>query len=137
MARYEPKTTANDDDVTAFLESVTDPVRRRDALTLRALFERATGQPATMWGSAIVGFGQHHYEYESGHSGDTAAVGFSPRKAATTVYLLDGFEPYAAELERLGPHSLGKSCLYLKDVERVDQEVLAQMVRRSYLAHAD
>jgi len=137
MARYEPKTTANDDDVTDFLESVQNPVRRRDALTLRALFEQATGQPATLWGTAIVGFGRYHYEYDSRHSGDTAAVGFSPRKGATTVYLLDGFGPYEADLARLGPHSLGKSCLYLKNLDGVDLEVLADMVRRSYLAHAD
>ncbi len=136
MARYEPKTTANDDDVTAFLETVQDPVRRRDAFALRTLFEEATGQPATMWGKSIVGFGRYHYQYDSGHSGDAAAVGFSPRKAAMTVYLLDGFEPYESDLTRLGSHSLGKSCLYLKDLDGVDLDVLAGMVRRSYLAHA-
>jgi len=95
---------------------------------------RATGQPARMWAPSIVGFGAYDYRYESGREGDMAAVGFSPREASTTVYLVDGFEAYGELLDRLGPHTLGKSCLYLKDLATVDLTVLEELVRRSYAA---
>lgn len=125
-------TVENDEPVGSFLDGVAHPVRRRDAHTLVVLMERVTGLPPRMWGSAIVGFGSYHYVYASGREGDMAAVGFSPRKAATTVYLVEGFEDHADDLASLGPHSLGKSCLYLKDLAAVDLEVLERMLRRSY-----
>jgi len=125
-------TVENDEPVGAFLDGVGHPVRRRDAHTLVALMERVTGLPPRMWGSAIVGFGSYHYVYASGREGDMAAVGFSPRKAATTVYLVEGFEDHADDLASLGPHTVGKSCLYLKDLAAVDLEVLERMVRRSF-----
>jgi hypothetical protein len=124
--------TPTDDDVAAFLDRVASPVRRRDAGTLLALFERVTGQPPRMWGPSIIGFGEYHYRYASGRSGDASAAGFSPRKAASTVYLADGVEPYAAELERLGEHSTGAGCLYLKNLEAVDLEVLESILAASY-----
>jgi hypothetical protein len=130
--RSTPTTVPTDDDVAAFVAAVPDDVRRRDARTLLELMRHATGQPAVMWGASIVGFGTYHYVYASGREGDAAALGFSPRKASTTVYLADGFDAYADELARLGPHSLGKSCLYLKDLSTVDLGVLEEMVRRSY-----
>ena len=128
----EPKTVPSDADVHAFLAAVPDDVRRRDAQTLVGLMQRATGQPPVMWGTSIVGFGSYHYVYATGREGDAAAVGFSPRKAATTAYLADGFDAYGEELARLGPYSLGRSCLYLQVLETVDLEVLEAMVRRSY-----
>ncbi|WNB84430.1 DUF1801 domain-containing protein [Cellulomonas sp. ATA003] len=126
------KTVPTPDDVGAFVAAVADDVRRRDAETLVELMARATGQPPVLWGPSIVGFGSYHYVYESGREGDASAVGFSPRKASTTVYLADGFDAYTDDLARLGPHSLGKSCLYLKDLSTVDLAVLEGMVRRSY-----
>ena len=125
-------TVENDEPVEAFLEQVQHPVRRRDASTLVDLMTRVTGQPPRMWGSAIVGFGAYHYAYATGREGDMAAVGFSPRKAATTIYLADGFDDHTDELARLGPHTLGKSCLYLKDLAAVDLAVLETIVGRSY-----
>lgn len=125
-------TVENDEPVGAFLDGVVHAVRRRDGHTLVALMERVTGLPPRMWGSAIVGFGSYHYVYASGREGDMAAVGFSPRKAATTVYLVEGFEDHADDLASLGPHTVGKSCLYLKDLAAVDLEVLERIVRRSY-----
>jgi len=132
MAGYEAKTTEHDGDVDAFIASVEHPVRRRDAATLRELFERATGEPARMWGKAIIGFGRYSYTYDSGHSGTYLATGFSPRKTSTTVYLMDGTDAHAEELARLGPYSTGKSCLYLKDLSTIDLEVLASIVGRSF-----
>ncbi|MGN7701086.1 DUF1801 domain-containing protein [Cellulosimicrobium sp. 22601] len=118
-------------DVEAFLTAVEHPVRRRDAYRLVELMGRVTGEPARMWGSSIVGFGTYHYRYASGREGDMAAAGFSPRKAATTVYLMDGVDAHAALLERLGPHTVGKGCLYVKDLDAVDLDVLEEIVRRS------
>ena len=129
-----PATTATDVDVGTFLAGVENEVRRRDARTLVELMERVTGEAPRLWGPSIVGFGSYHYVYASGREGDMAAVGFSPRKAATTVYLVDGFEDHAELLDRLGPHSTGRPCLYLKDLSAVDLPTLEEMVRRSYAA---
>ena len=121
-----------DDSVSDFISNVDHPTRRRDANTLLDLMQRATGQPARMWGSSIVGFGNYHYKYDSGREGDAPAAGFAPRKAATVVYLSDGIAAHANLLARLGPHKSGVGCVYLKDLSTVDLVVLEEIVRRSY-----
>jgi hypothetical protein len=126
------KTTWTDADPVGFIEAVSLPGRRRDALTLLELMRRATGVEPRMFGSAIVGFGEYHYEYASGTEGDAPAAGFSPRKAASVVYLNDGISAHEDLLARLGPHATGVGCLYLKDVAAVDLSVLEEIVRRSY-----
>lgn len=118
--------------VEVFLDSVTHRVRRRDADTLLALMERITGEIPYMWGPSIVGFGEYHYRYESGREGDAPAAAFSPRKTATTVYLVPGFAEDSPLLERLGPHTTGVGCLYLKNLADVDLDVLEALVRESY-----
>ena len=126
------KTTWTDADPVGFIEAVSLPGRRRDALTLLELMRRATGMEPRMFGSAIVGFGEYHYKYASGTEGDAPAAGFSPRKAASVVYLNDGISAHEDLLARLGPHTHGVGCLYLKDVAAVDLSVLEEIVRRSY-----
>lgn len=118
-------------DVTAHLDSVQSPVRRRDADTLIELMQRVTGQEPRMWAS-IVGFGEYHYRYATGREGDAPAAGFAPRKAATTVYVLDGVDAYRDLLDRLGPHTTGVGCIYIKDLGKVDLDVLEAIVGRSY-----
>ncbi|WP_028708891.1 DUF1801 domain-containing protein [Propionicicella superfundia] len=118
-------------DVAAFLDRVVPAVRRRDAETLVALMRRATGREPTLWGT-IVGFGSYHYEYASGRRGDASAAGFAPRKAATVVYLVDGVGAHAKALARLGPHRTGVGCLYITDLERIDLDVLEEIVSASY-----
>jgi hypothetical protein len=120
-------------EVAAFVGSVQHPVRRRDAETLVVLMSRATGQEAVMWGSSIVGYGTYHYRYPSGREGDAPGAGFSPRKAATAVYLADGVGNHTALLKRLGSPTTGVGCVYLKDLSHVDLKALEQLVRRSYL----
>lgn len=120
--------------VEVFLDSVTHRVRRRDADTLLALMERVTGETAYMWGPSMVGFGEYHYRYASGREGDAPAAAFSPRKAASTVYLATGITAHPELLERLGPHTTGAGCLYLKDLDDVDLDVLEALVRESYEA---
>jgi hypothetical protein len=120
------------DAVTEFLDKVGSPTRRRDAETLLELMSRVTGEPARMWGPSIVGFGQYHYRYESGREGDGPAASFSPRRAATTIYLPDGAGAYADLLRRLGPHTAAVGCLYLKDLAQVDLGVLEEIIAESY-----
>lgn len=132
MAREQNKTQPTDADVGAFVDKVEPASRREEARTLLALMERATGQPPVLWGPSIIGFGSYHYRYASGREGDAGAAGFSPRKASMTVYFPDGFDDYADELARLGPHTTSVSCLYLKKLDAVDLDVLEEMVRRSY-----
>ena len=115
-----------------YLETIPGATRRRDAETLVDLMGRVTGQEPAMWGKSIIGFGQYHYKYASGREGDAAAVGFAPRKAATTIYLLDGVGAYTEPLSRLGPHTTGVGCLYVKDLAKVDLEVLEAIVDESY-----
>lgn len=130
----DPVTVENDGDVDAFLDAVTPERRREDARTLRALLERATGQPARMWGTSIVGFGRYHYRYASGREGDAPAAGFSPRKANLSVYFMLGFDAFADDLARLGPHTTSVSCLHLKRLDAVDLDVLEELVRKGYAA---
>jgi len=127
----ENKTVENDDDVMAFLNAVEPEKKREDAFTIMKLMEEVTGEPAKMWGTSIVGFGSHHYKYESGREGDMANVGFSPRKQATTLYIMAGFDTYDDLLSRLGKHKTGKSCLYIKKLDDVDMDVLRELVKQS------
>jgi hypothetical protein len=119
------------DEVRAFLASVTPERRRRDAETLLDLMERATGEQPRLHGT-IVGFGQYHYRYASGREGDAAAAAFAPRKAATTVYLMDGVSAHATDLAGLGPHTTGVGCVYLKNLDDIDLTVLERIVTTSY-----
>ena len=124
----EPKTTRTEASVADFLAAVSDPRRRADAQAVCALMTEVTGVEPAMWGSAIVGFGSYHYRYGSGHEGDWPAVGLSPRKQALTVYVPEGFDGYRELLDRLGPHSTGKSCLYIKRLSDVDEQALRGLV---------
>ncbi|WP_282943718.1 DUF1801 domain-containing protein [Cellulomonas endometrii] len=126
------KTAPTEADVHAFLAEASPAARRRDAGTLLALLERVTGEQPVMWGPSIVGFGRYAYRYGSGRTGEWPAASFSPRKAATTVYLMDGVEAHADDLAALGPHTVGKGCLYLKDLEQVDLAVLERVLARSW-----
>jgi transcription termination factor NusB len=121
------KTRPEQTDVEAFLGGV-EPKRRDDARALCALLGEIAGQPPVMWGTSIVGFGNYHYRYASGREGDTFVVGFSPRKQNLTLYIVDGIERHAERLAQLGPHTLGKGCLYIKSLGDVDLAVLRTIV---------
>ena len=122
-----------DESVEEFIDRIDNSKRRRDAKTMVELMERVTGMQPRMWGTAI-GFGRYHYRYASGREGDAGAAGFSPRRQATTVYLPDGVNAHAELLEKLGPHTTGLVCVYIKDLETVDLQVLEEIVARSYAA---
>lgn len=129
----ETKTKPTDVSVDDFIAGVEKPVRRADAKILRDMMERVTGEPATMWGPTIVGFGSYHYRYASGHEGDSCRVGFSPRSANLVLYV-GGFPEYEALLGRLGKHKRSKACLYINKLADVDLEVLEEIARRTYAA---
>lgn len=122
-----------DDGVRGYIEAVTPEKRRRDAETLLAVLTRITGESPRMWGT-IVGFGEYHYHYESGRQGDAPAAGFAARKAATSIYLPDGVRAHEDLLPRLGPHTTGVGCLYIKDLEATDLTVLESILTRSFTA---
>jgi len=124
MAKVEIKTKPTPVSVDDFLDAVPDAQRRADGKALREMFERITGEPATMWGPSIVGFGSYHYKYDSGHEGTMCRLGFSPRKAELVLYVLTQSTAQDAFLARLGKHKNGKSCLYIKKLSDVDEGVL-------------
>jgi hypothetical protein len=128
---FEAKTNPGPLNAEVFIQSVEPETRRVEAQALIAMMNRLTGQEPVLWGGSIIGFGSYDYKYESGHSGTSMRVGFSPRKAALTVYLVPGFENKSELLERLGPHSTGKSCLYVKDLAKVDTNILEELIRAS------
>lgn len=116
--------------VAAFIAGVTPAKRQRDAATMVALMREITGREPELWGT-IVGFGSCHYRYPTGTEGDVPIAAFAPRKQATTVYLLDAGSHHQ-ELAALGPHDTGAGCLYIKDLEAVDTEVLRGVIAHDY-----
>jgi hypothetical protein len=97
------------------------------------MMQSATGEKPKMWGPSIIGFGSYHYKYDSGREGDMPIIGFSPRKPATVLYLTASRDS-AALLAKLGKHSGGKGCLYIKKLADVDQKVLEAMIGKSVAA---
>ena len=125
------KTVATDAKVADYIAAIAKDDRRADCETLHAMMERLSGEPAKMWGSAIVGYGTYHYVYDSGREGDFMRVGFSSRAQSISVYLMPGYEDFQDELARLGKHKTGKSCLYIKRMSDIDETVLEEMIAKS------
>lgn len=126
----ELKTQPTDQDVHEFLDGIADEKKRRDAYDVLALMQEVTGEAPRMWGESIVGFGQYHYKYKSGHTGTWPLVGFSPRKQNLTLYIMAGFD-HDDLMSRLGKYKTSVACLYLKKLADVDQDVLRELVQRS------
>ena len=132
MGNTEPKTQKTHQEVGEFLDSIDDQQQKADCKVIYEMMKKATADSGTMWGGYIVGFGSYTYRYASGREGEWPKIGFSPRKGKTTIYLMDGFAAYKKLLALLGPHSLGKSCLYIKRLADVDQKVLKEIITKSY-----
>jgi hypothetical protein len=126
----ENKTLATKASVTAFVDKIADPAKRADAKALVKLMQKATGEKPAMWGPSIVGFGSYHYVYESGREGDMPLVGFSPRNAATVLYVRAGTPGSEALIAKLGKHTAGKGCVYVKKLADVDETVLEKLVAK-------
>jgi len=126
------KTTANDQSVEGFLNTVEDERKRKDSFKILELMKDVTGLEPKMWGSSIVGFGSYHYKYESGREGDTMLIGFSPRKANLTLYVLGGSGQQDDLLPQLGKYTTGKGCLYIKRLSDVDLPTLKSLIEASF-----
>ena len=124
-----PKTRPTDASVPDFLASIEDERRRADAQAACALIEEETGEKPVMWGTSIVGFGSYQAA-----TGEWMTIGLSPRRSALVLYLMEGFDGFEEALERLGPHRTGRACLYLARLDKVDTDVLRELVRKSYAA---
>lgn len=118
-----------------WIEGLPTARRVEDGLRLLKTFGDVTGEVAAMWGPSIVGYGHSHYIYDSGREGDTCRVGFSPRASALSLYGLLGIPGEEQFLERLGPHKVGKGCLYVTRLARVDEQVLREMIAAGW-AHS-
>lgn len=126
----ENKTVPNGIKVDDFLDSFPEHIQT-DSLVIIDIMQKATGELPIMWGDSIIGFGSLHYKYASGREGDTFLCGFSPRKGKFSIYFNSGFSMFERELEALGPATHGKSCLYVKKLEKINLDVLDNMIMRS------
>lgn len=131
----ENKTKPTDVSVDEFIDTAAEP-RRSEARRVVAIMREVTGVEPVMWGPSMVGFGSYHYKYESGREGDMLKVGFSPRKAALVLYGLVYYDEHEQDndklLEKLGPHTRGKGCVYVKKLADIDESILRTMIRNAY-----
>lgn len=128
MAKAELKTKKTVVDPLEFV-AAQDAKRQQDCRTLMTMMEKATGEKPTMWGPSMVGYGTYQYTYASGRTGDWFQCGFSPRKAALSIYLTCDISQHSALLEKLGKHTTGKGCLYVKSLDDIDLKVLERLIK--------
>lgn len=130
----EIKTKVNDASVAGFINAVGNEQRKQDGFKLLEIFMRVTGDEPKMWGTSIIGFGKYHYKSErSSQEGDWPLIGFSPRKANLTIYIMNGFDGYKEMLDGLGKHKTSVGCLYINKLEDVNLKVLEGLIKNSYL----
>jgi len=122
------KTNETESSVVDFINAVPDEAKRKDAFELLKIIQEITGFEPKMWGPSIIGFGSYHYKYASGHEGDAPLAGFSPRKAATTVYFYLPEENREEFLSQLGKHTSSKACIYIKKLADIDLEILKKII---------
>lgn len=130
----ENKTKQTTASVSTFVDAIPEEARRSDAKALIKVFQKVTGEKPKLWGPSIIGFGTYQYRYESGREGDTLLAGFSPRKPACVLYGLAGADGADALLKKLGKHTQGKGCVYIKKVADVDLSVLEQLIEKAVKA---
>lgn len=125
------KTTETTFSVTHFINTVEEEGKRSDAFELLKIMQEVTGFEPKMWGSSIIGFGSYHYKYASGHEGDAALVGFSPRKASISLYIYLSDDKKEELLSKFGKHKAAKGCIYIKKLTEIDREILKIMISTS------
>ena len=129
MARN--KTQYTSEDVTAFIETVENEQKREDSYRLLAFMQEVTGESPCMFGASIIGFGRYHYKYASGHEGEAPLLGFSPRKAAISLYVYAGNPEEERLLKDLGKFTMGKACIYIKKLSDINEAVFKQLMQTS------
>ena len=128
MPKNKNKTQASKVSVSKYIASIQDATSQSDAKLLLKIFKEATGISPVMWGN-MIGFGSYHYIYDSGREGDYFATGFAMRKSGPTIYIMPGYSDYSKLLDNIGPHKLGKSCLYVKKASDIDMNVLKKLIK--------
>lgn len=126
------KTKPTEESVLDFLNAIEHPVRKADGLKLLEIYQEETGEKAQLWGPSIIGFGSYAYKYPNGKTMDWFPVGFSPRKASLSFYLMRSHEDMQQDLDSLGKHKTGKGCLYANKLSDIDEKVLRKMIRETY-----
>ncbi|RPI16987.1 MAG: DUF1801 domain-containing protein [Ignavibacteriae bacterium] len=127
----ELKTKPTKVSIDKFLKSV-DEKKRDDSYKIIDMMKKITKKEPVMWGSTMIGFGNYHYKYKSGHEGDCFMIGFAPRKAQLVIYMMPGYEEKTVLMKKLGKYKTGKSCLYINKLEDVDVKVLKELMKESY-----
>lgn len=127
----ELKTKPTKASVKAFIESIEDGQKRADARKIASMMRRATGARAKLWGASIVGYGSYKYTNSKGEDFEWMLTGYSPRKQALSIYIMPGFANFKRLMSKLGKYKTGKSCLYIKRLSDVDEQVLEQLIGRS------
>ncbi len=129
------KTKPTKVNVTDFIDAVENEQKRKDSYRLIQLMKDISGEDPYMWGPSIVGFGSYHYKYKSGHEGDAPILGFSPRKAAISLYAFTGLEEHKHLLDTLGKFTMGKACIYVKKLDDINEQSLKELMKQtiSYL----
>ncbi len=126
------KTKPTDESVEAYLSKITSETKHNDSVELLKMMKQITKQKPVLWGPGLIGFGEYHYKYESGREGDWFMTGFSPRAANISIYIMSGLDKYSELLKKLGRHKIGKGCLYIKNLDDIDRNVLKQLITKSY-----
>lgn len=126
------KTTYTEIDVKDFLDSYVDNEQKKtDSLQLIELMKEWSDSEPKMWGPSIIGFGNYHYKYASGHEGDAPVIGFSPRKAAFSLYVYSDTEKSKSLLPNLGKFKMSKACIYIKKLSDIDVSILKELCMES------
>ncbi|MDN3203234.1 DUF1801 domain-containing protein [Algoriphagus sediminis] len=128
----ELKTKATNASVEDFLNAIEHPTRKADGLKLLEIFKEETGMDAVLWGPSIIGFGSYDYKYPNGKTMTWFPVGYSPRKASISLYLMRSHEEMKDELDNFGKHKRGKGCIYVNKLVDIDESVLRKMIRETY-----
>ena len=126
------KTKPTNQSVDEFIAAFADTEQKRqDSYALIKLMQKVSGHDPYMWGPSIIGFGSYHYKYASGHEGDAPMLGFSPRKAAISLYVFTGLQEHRHLLDSLGKYKMGKACIYIKQLSDIDEKILKTIMKES------
>ena len=126
------KTSETDKNVMDFINELADTEqKKKDSYELLNVMQKVSGYKPKMWGPGIIGFGSYHYKYDSGHEGDAPLIGFSPRKAAFSLYVFTGLEQHKHLLNDLGKFKMGKACIYVKKLSDIHQESLVLIMKET------
>lgn len=113
------------------LQGISDEKRRNDCLALIQLIKKQTGLEPVVWGTSIIGFGSYHYQYNSGHKGDAPVIGLASRTNAIVLYLSAEFDHKEELLQKLGKHKSGKGCIYIRNLNEINTDILSTMITNS------